>query len=211
MGVRINTLRTWVRGRKNPATGEFSAPIIALPNPDSPELSFVNLTEVHVLKILRKSHNVPLNRIRSSLDYLSEEYGQPHPLADIDFLTNNLDLFIEVMDDLVNASRGGQVVMKQMVIDYLHRIDRDEAGKAARLFPLQPGQHTDDDARVVVIDPAVCFGRPLLFGTRTPTDVIYDRYRAGDSTASMAEEYQRSVHDIEKAIAWETAAYDAAA
>jgi uncharacterized protein (DUF433 family) len=54
--------------------------------------------------------------------------------------------------------------------------------------------------KVVVVDPRVSFGCPVLAGTGIATDVIAKRYKAGDSIAELADDYDRSQSEIEEAI-----------
>jgi len=64
--IPLPTLRTWVRGRTYPTKKgqkEF-LPLIQRPNPNIPQLSFTNLVEAHVLRVIRKVHNIPLDKVR---------------------------------------------------------------------------------------------------------------------------------------------------
>ena len=54
--------------------------------------------------------------------------------------------------------------------------------------------------RVVVVDPRIAFGRPVLVGTRIPTEVIYQRFEAGESIEQLADDYGRTPSEIEEAI-----------
>lgn len=76
------TLRAWVRGRGYPtAEGQqFSEPLIQVPAPAEPLLSFTNLVEAHVLKAIRRQHAVPMQQVRPALFYLEEELRVAHPL-----------------------------------------------------------------------------------------------------------------------------------
>ena len=51
----------------------------------------------------------------------------------------------------------------------------------------------------VVVDPAVSFGRPVLEGTGIPTEILAQRYKAGDSYEQLVEDYRRPKEEIEKA------------
>ncbi len=79
------------------------------------------------------------------------------------------------------------------------RIERDPHGLPIRLYPFtRPGDL--DQPRAVVIDPRVSFGRPVLAGTGIATAVIAERYKAGESTAELAQDYGREQAEIEEAI-----------
>lgn len=60
--------------------------------------------------------------------------------------------------------------------------------------------------RVVVIDPRVLYGRPVIAGTRVPTAaVVYERWKAGESVETLAVDYSRSRDEIEEALRCEHA------
>ncbi len=77
--------------------------------------------------------------------------------------------------------------MRALLSAYLKRIERDDAGLAIRLFPFTP-RLSQDSPRLISIDPRVAFGRPVIAGTRIPTVEIAERYKAGDSIATLLRE-----------------------
>jgi hypothetical protein len=87
------TIRCWVSGRYYPSKAgrQFSSPVIHLPDPGTNLLSFMNLVEVHVLDAIRRKHNIPLEKVRTAVRYLSKEFPSKHPLADQEFETDGLD------------------------------------------------------------------------------------------------------------------------
>jgi len=107
--------------------------------------------------------------------------------------------------------------MQQMIEAHLHRIEVDVHGLAMTLFPFvrrKPDPNivsSMDDPRFISIDPRVRFGRPVIAGTGIPTAEIASRFRAGDSSAELADEYGRSQLEIEEAIRCEFMLDDKAA
>src|SRR5260370_14087843 len=101
------TLRSWVLGRYYPtATGrQFFRPVLELPDRDRPQLSFLNLVEAHVLDAIRRDHEVALKQVRAALTFVAKHFPSRHPLADQDFQTDGVHLFIERYGALINASR----------------------------------------------------------------------------------------------------------
>lgn len=71
-----------------------------------------------------------------------------------------------------------------------------------QLFPFsrEPDAYSP---RTVVIDPELRFGRPTVKGA--PTDVLAERWRAGDSAADLAKDYDLSVDEVEEALRYEAA------
>lgn len=214
------TLRRWVRGQAFPSSkGYVFKPVIKLPDRDRPLLSFVNLIEAHVLDGMRRQYSVPFHKIRDGLAFLEKRYPSPHPLADQLFRTNGIDLFIEDLDELVVISRQGQIAMKSVVSAFLHRIERDLDGSPLQLFPFsrKPERIGDKEIdqlehqpRPVVINPLISFGKPILVDTGIPTAIIAERFQAGDSIELLAEDYDLTPSQIEKAIWYEYPASEAA-
>lgn len=197
-----STLRAWVMGQVyKTGTGarRVFQPIIVLPETARHLLSFVNLVEAHVLDATRRRHRISLQKVRRALRYLSKQFHSPHPLADQRFETDGIDLFVEQSGLLVNLSQDGQLAIRSALEAYLRRIERDEVGFAARLYPFTR-KREPEEPKAVVIDPYVSFGRPVLVGTGIPTAVIAERYKAGESIDELAEDYGRARLDIEEAI-----------
>ena len=136
LAIPAGTLRTWLHGRTYPTVNgdkDFE-PLIHLPEDDSPQLSFTNLVEAHVLRVIRQSHKIRLDKVRTALDYVEQKFGLPHPLARAQFQTDGIDLFVESVGHLINASRDGQLAMQKTLQQLLRRIEWDEEGLAQRLF-----------------------------------------------------------------------------
>jgi uncharacterized protein (DUF433 family) len=205
------TLRSWVVGRWYPVAGQSkrSRPLIHLDDPKRQYLSFINLVEAHVLAAIRRRHGVKLSKVRTALDYLKRQFKIERPLIDQTFQTDGLDLFVERYGDLINASREGQQAMKEIISVYLKRIERDAKGLPMKLYLFTRDTDSDatpkSDPRVVVLNPAVSFGRPVISGTGIPVSSIYERYKAGDSVANLAQDFNLETGAIEEAIRCEAA------
>jgi uncharacterized protein (DUF433 family) len=211
--LRMNeaTLRSWVKGRLYPAGGQAkrSRPLIRLDDPRKQYLSFINLVEAHVLAAIRRRHGVKLPKVRKALDYLHRRFSAERPLIDQAFRTDGLDLFVERYGHLINASREGQHAMKEILGVYLQRIEWDAGGLPVRLYPFTRDTRTDvtpaSDPRLVVMNPAVSYGRPVIAGTGIPASSIYERYRAGDSVAELGRDFRLETSAVEEAIRCEAA------
>jgi uncharacterized protein (DUF433 family) len=205
------TLRSWVAGRLYSAAGQSkrSRPLIHLDDPQKQYLSFINLVEAHVLAAIRRRHGVRLPKVRKALDYMQRQFHVQRPLIEQAFQTDGLDLFVEHYGELINASREGQRAMKEIIGRYLQRIERDSKGFPIKLYPFTRDTEAEatpaSDPRVVVMNPAVSFGRPVVAGTGIPVSSIYERYRAGDSVADLAQDFRLEISAIEEAIRCEAA------
>jgi uncharacterized protein (DUF433 family) len=194
------TVRAWAVGQ-----GGFK-PVLSVESQGGvPLLSFVNLVEVHVLDALRREHDIPLQKTRAVLRLLDRLFsGEAHPLADRDLLTESGEVFVEHLGRLVSASQDGQIAIRELLQAHLRRVDRDPTGRASRLYPFTRKRQDPEsllrEPRLVMIDPEIQFGRPVLTGTGIPTLVIADRYKAGESIADLARDYDRPEEQIEEAI-----------
>jgi|SRR5271154_3794513 len=215
LGMSAATLDSWVHGRKYPTSAgqKFFKPLIELPA--SGNLSFYNLVEAHILLSTRKKHKVEMPPIRRAMDYVRKTYPSAHPLLSENFLTDGRDLFIKKIaavtgqEQTINVSSWGQLGLGPILDFYLRRIERDDKGWPVKLFPIRmnwPGDITTDPPRVVVIDPAVSSGRPVVNGTGVMAEVIFGRFNTGEGVESIAEDYGLKVPQIEEAIRYAPAA-----
>jgi uncharacterized protein (DUF433 family) len=207
--IPTNTLRSWIRGREYPTErygNRTFKPLIMLPDPDLPLLSFINLVEAHVLDAIRYKHNIPLFKVRRGIQHLREKYGSKHPLAEYWFQQIGPDLIVEIAGEFENISQQGQLEMRELITRYLKRIERDPKGAAVALYPYltrHPGQQ--DEPKIVLIDPRISFGKAILVSTGVPTSVIADRFRAGETYDELATDYGCEASEIKKAVEYEYA------
>ncbi len=197
------TLRSWVRGRPYPtAKGSAWFPALIAPAKSRPtSLSFTNLVEAHVLSAIRREHQLRLDRVRPALDYVRRKLGVKRPLAHQVFHTDGIDLFVTKVGALVNVSRSGQLALREVVEAYLRRIEWDEAGLAARLYPVS--RLSLNAPRLVVIDPQRGFGLPILIESGVSTAVVAERFKAGESMDELADDYGCSALEVSEAIRFE--------
>jgi uncharacterized protein (DUF433 family) len=180
--------------------------VIDLADPATSRLSFNNLTEAHVLDALRRQYRVELPQIRRAVAYLRERFRSPHPLVHHEMLTDGRHLFVEGagLEEVINASRHGQLAMRGLLELHLQRVEWDRDGFVARLFPftrhLRNAADDMSQPRVVTMDPRIEFGRPILLTSAVPTAVIADRYKAGESIADLAIDYGEDPLNIEEAV-----------
>ena len=141
--------------------------------------------------------------VRRAIQYLADNARQAmdkrHPLIGRALETDGLDLFTERYGQLINVSRAGQTAMRQIISAALRRIDRDPAGVPIKLYPFTRTA-MDDRPTMVVIDPRLSAGRPVIAGTGLATRLIAERYKAGESIGDLAHDYERGNEEIEEAI-----------
>ncbi len=210
IGMNVQTLRTWVKGRHYPpdAGSSFSEPLISLPCVEENDLSFINLVEAYVLSSMRFRHRIRMDVVRRSLNYVAEKLGHSHPLALQDFLSDGINLFFEVYGKLIDVSEGGQLAMRTLMEKSLRRIERDPHGLALRIYPF--AMDSESESRFVVIDSYVSFGRPVIADSGVSTAIIAERWNAGENISELAHDYGLPAEKIEEAIWFEKAEREAA-
>jgi uncharacterized protein (DUF433 family) len=199
--IPAGTIRSWTVGRRyNTAVGSKQfEPLIAVRSRKPILLSFTNLIEIHVLRAIRKDHQIQLDKVRTALDYIDAQFQNPHPLAQESFRTDGVDLFIDRYGSMINASKSGQIALKDSLNQHLDRIEPDDSGLAIKLYPFTRS-HEAGNPRIVVIDPRIAFGRLVIAGTGIATRVLSERYQAGDSIDDLANDYNCDRLKIEEAI-----------
>lgn len=197
-----STLRAWCLGQgytRNGRQGRFF-PLIRLDDGNRRALSFLNLVEAHVLAAIRRQHHVSLPTVRRALEYVARELKADRPLAQLQFQTDGVDLFVEKLGSLVNVTRDGQTEMAEVIREYLKRIERDARGVPVRLYLFTRSAGLGDQPAPVVVDPTVAFGRPVLAGRAVPTAVLADRFKAGDKLDDLAQDFDTTPQAIEEAL-----------
>lgn len=191
LAMPLSTVRAWSFGQRHPSgeSGRRFKPLIQPADAKRKILSFNNLCELYTLAAIRRHYFVPMPAVRGAIAFLQKELRTERPLLSSDFLTNGIHLFIQHAGQIVNTSRQGQVELSIFMQD-LSRISRDATGKVVKLFPSTRLSASSTDVKpAVVIDPKVSFGRPVLVQVGVRTEVIQDRFMAGDSPREMADDF----------------------
>jgi uncharacterized protein (DUF433 family) len=195
--IPYQTLKYWIT--RHGAVDSIIVPARARP----PILSFINLLECHVVDAMRRHHRLRLPVIRRAVQTAATLFPTGHPLIDQKFKTDGVDLFVESLGrEVINLSKGGQFVLKEILNLYLQRIEFNTAGTVTKFYPFVVRAGADEP-KIVSISPSVAFGRSVIDGTGIATAVIAARFRAREPISALAEEYGRSEQEVEEAIRWE--------
>jgi uncharacterized protein (DUF433 family) len=159
---------------------------------------FIGFAEAYVLSAFRRA-GVPLQRIRPAVEVLSSTIGVDHALASRRLYTDGAEVLYDYgiqgdgdrLIDLV-VVRTQQHQFSELVRDYLKRIQYGADGWATAVR-LPPYHHAE-----VIVDPQVAFGLPVVRGARV--EDLLDRFRAGDSMAEIAEDFNVSAAELEDVI-----------
>lgn len=209
--VPVSTLRSWFTGQdyrlKDESVRRFR-PVIRSDGKGPSALSFLNFVEAHVLAAIRREHRVQLQAVRRALDYVRRQFEWDRPLAEGRFETDGVDLFVERLGTFINVSSHGQTEIRDALTARLRRIERNDLGQPQRLFLVTRTSELDESGRSVLVDPRIQFGRPVLSGTRVPTAVLADRFKAGDTIELLADDFQVPPTTIQDALRCELTRID---
>jgi len=196
-----STLRAWTMGQRYRVrdTAKFFKPVIEIADRKNRQLSFINLVEAFVLAGIRREHEIPLPKVRKTVDYLRRAFRTRRPLAEEQFQTDGVNLFVEKMGALIGASQEGQIQMREVLLDRLQRVRRDPKGIPEKivLFPAPAGKTGSAD---VIIDPRLSFGRPVLDRLGVRTAILAERFDAGDDVDVLARDYAIPLEAVQNAI-----------
>lgn len=206
IGVSNSTMEGYVSPKVRDGGARTSQPIIKVPKDQGSRLSFNNLVEAYVLKLLRWRHDVSMQAVRRAADYAEKQMGIEGLLRRKELRLGKAgDLFWDhYLGELENLTRGGQLAMRKLVEDGLQRIDWDQkTSLPLRLFPHIAG--IDPSKRSIVIDPSIAFGRPTITGKGLPTWAVSERIDAGETPEDVAEDYGITNDQLIDALIYEEA------
>jgi len=201
LGLSKTTLARWAQGYEHGAAIVTTVP--GQPR-GSAVIPFVGLAEGLVLAVIRRS-GVPLQRVRPALDRLRRELGLTHALASKALYTNGAEVlydFAEQQGDTPEARsarqlvvvRNNQHVFTEVVDYYLHRVEFAPDGYA-RVIPLP----RYEDAEIVA-DSRRGFGQPTFVHGGARVEDVLGLFWAGESLATVSEEFGVPVNQLEDAL-----------
>ena len=205
-GVPVSTVGVWVHGM--PYTDRKGArkryePVVALPDPKDPRLSFNNLLEVNVLRALREVHEVRLKSVREAIENARRDHKIERLLIDPHLRASGGALFLDYYFKLVDLSNSKQLAMRAILVHSLARVDVD-ADLHPRFFPLP--RHMDRDKRPILVSPYISFGNAILERRGISTYAVRSRFNGGETRDAIIADYDLSDEEFDEAILYEAAA-----
>lgn len=158
------------------------------------EIDFEDLVSMRVIYLLH-GMGIPLHKIRQAKDYLARLTAYSHPFATERLWTETVDIFAEIGDLLVTASRSGQLPFLELIRQNLVNVhDMTFYEGVANSWAPQPG---------ILLKPNIQFGAPCIAETGYPTRSLWKMYLGGDSIPFLANSYGIDEGRIQRAIEWE--------
>jgi uncharacterized protein (DUF433 family) len=151
-------------------------------------ISFLDLVELFIAGQLRK-HGVSLQCIRRIHSQLKALWKTKHPFSRKEIRTDGKRLFACELDEHERGEvydvQTRQKVFDTVLLPFLKKIDYDQATRLARRWSI---------TRLVVIDPAISFGKPIIEPAGITTGVLAAAYRANDRDAALVARW----YDVEE-------------
>jgi len=184
--LRPRRVREWFRGRTRT---DVAATMFQSDYPSTDgtlSISFHDLIEAFVAGQLRE-RGVSLQRVRKVHAQLQTRWGTRHPFCRREILTSEDDnVFTYGLDDEGHREMvevlSRQRVFPDILLPFLSKIDYDRTSDLAIRWRI---------AESVVIDPAICFGKPIVQEVGIATSVLAASYRANNQDAELVADWFR--------------------
>ena len=189
-GTHSNTIANWhYRGNPVVPGREHRRP-----------LNYLELVEVAFVAFFR-AVGLPLRKIRAARDYVAKNFTSEYPLAENQFKTEGMYILMEyhafdpdpLFEQIIVADRGGQLAWTDLLGDKFEHFDYE--------YELALRWHPAGRDSLVVIDPRVSFGAPVVHGL--PTWVVKGRWEAGESLDEISDDFGIPTDAVRDALAFE--------
>jgi len=158
-------------------------------------VSFLGLLEVVAIGRL-KEFGFSLRSIRMIVENCQRILNVPRPLTSLGFKIGGRDIFVERGHELVEVGRRrGMQAWKRVLEPFLEDLDyADEM--ARRWWPI-------GRANPIVVDPEYAHGLPVVANSGIRTEIILERFQAGDLDEQIAEDFNISTVEVQRALQFE--------
>lgn len=161
--------------------------------------SFLDLVDLLFVRRFL-DHGLSLQKVRKALGEASEILGTTH-FARRSFFTDGSNIFLEVKDKgdaILHLLTGGQWAIAPIIQALADQIDfHASSGLARRWYPLGP-------EGLVVLDPLVSFGRPMVAGRGIATANVFDLFMAENERTAIVRDWLDLTDDeVEAAVEFE--------
>lgn len=202
--VRIpaSTVRYWAKGGSVTTAVRRVHFEHVLAGPPRQSLSFLDLTELLVVRELRETFNFSLRTIRRAKAYAEQAFDRPWYLFEL--AAHGPDIFIRNIEAApIAATRSGQLALEGFLEELLLRVRSDEHGVPTDIFPRLA---ESSEPRPIRISPVVSFGNPTIRDTGIRTSTVASRYDAGEDIDDIARDYGITRDLVADAIRFQVAA-----
>ncbi len=196
-GVSRGTARRWLAGPTSLGgkIDRATQPSTTLEAESAGAVSFVDLVEIVAIGGLKEA-GFSLRFIRQIVRDCQALLGIPRPLTALKLRADGRAIFVGREEELLkSAGRRGQATWYEVLEPLLANLDY-EHGVARRWWPLGRANH-------VVVDPEYGYGLPVVANSGVRTEIIRERFEAGDLRAQIAEDFNLDPIEVERALQFE--------
>ncbi len=181
--LKTQRVREWFRGRRQLLSRKpvFRGDYQSISGDNA--ISFLDLVDLFVVGQLR-DHGVPLQSLRKVHAQLKKDLKTPHPFCRKEVLSDGKKVFTLGLDEQNKAEMievlTHQRVFAEILLPFLKRIDYDATTRLARRWCI---------ADMVVIDPAICLGKPIIGEVGIATSILAAAYHANKNDAEVVADW----------------------
>jgi uncharacterized protein (DUF433 family) len=162
-------------------------------------ISFLDLIDVFVAGHLRDD-GVSLQTLRTVYNHLARALETHHPFSREEVRSEGKKVFMRGMDEAgrheLTETLTRQKVFARVIEPFLEKIDYDAVSNLAARWHIAKG---------VVVDPRICFGKPIVEGISIPTAILASAYNANDQDApAVASWYNVRTEHVIAAVEFES-------
>jgi uncharacterized protein (DUF433 family) len=157
-------------------------------------LDLVELVAIGGLKTLGFS----LPKIRAIVTNCQELLEVPRPLVSLRFKTDGREIFVARHGQLIEVlGKKGRQAWNDVLEPFLKSLEYErELALACRWWPLGKGSP-------IVVDPYYGYGFPVIHASGVRTEIVLERFQAGDLEHQIAEDFNLDPLEVERALQFE--------
>jgi uncharacterized protein (DUF433 family) len=196
-GLKKARVREWFTARPSTKSGAiFRSDFDG--ETSQPVISFLDLVDVFIAGQLR-DQGIPLQTLRRIYGTLQQDLNAEHAFGRRELLTDGKDVFYAGLDsegrkEVVNVL-SRQKAFPRIILPFLRTLDFDNSSLLATRWNIANG---------VVLNPAICFGQPIVEEKGIPTEIIARAVRANrNDRRSVADWYGMTIEQVHAACRFE--------
>ncbi|OBJ68616.1 DUF433 domain-containing protein [Mycobacterium sp. 1274756.6] len=192
LNIPRSTLHTWL----NPKAPGVVPLVHHLPpeRRGAASVPFAALVEAFVLRALRNELRFTKRQITDTVVDVRTNFGSDFALASKRIATDGIDIFIEHNEGEYARVGDHQVLLRDVVGDYLRYITWSKHNEYAERLRLR----SFGDAAHVVIDPRFAWGDPVVERNKVPVRAVLDLWASGEPMSVVADEYGLTPAEVEE-------------
>ena len=189
--IRVQCLRGWIKPDDALFPRVFS--------PDERTLSFIELIELHFIKMFRDA-GVSLQTIRRAAKTAAKKFGTNHPFAVHRFDTDGRTIFATLRSSERNEAvledlEHGQYAFDKILRPFFKKLEYGKKN-VERYWPLESTGR-------IVLDPSRQFGKPIDSITSVPSIALFNAVQAGEAEADVANWFNVPIEAVRAAVKFE--------